>query len=105
MFCLDPRKLKDKSKCKEKMKAVLSCLVEVNRVKDTECDEILQQFEKFLDEHGSSLDMVSFDSSVHRLEILLYERMHKEKSLWNVCKLLLLLSQSSVECDFSVNRK
>ena len=81
------------------MKAVLQCLVEVNRVKDAECNEILLQFEKFLDERGSSLDMVNFDPSVHRLDILLYERMHKEKSLWNVCKLLLLLfhGQSSVE--------
>ena len=89
------------------MKAVLSCLVEVNRIKDTECDEILQQFEKFLDKHGFSLNMVSFDPSVHRLDILLYERMHKKKSLWNVCKLFLLLSHgpSSVEHVFSVNRQ
>ena len=86
---------------------MLSCLVEINKVKDTECDEISQQFEKFLDEHGSSLDMVNFDPSIHRLDILFYERMHKEKSLWNLCKLLLLLShgQFLVEHGFSVNRE
>ena len=61
------------------MKVVLSCLVEVDRVKDTECDEIMQQFENFLNEHGFSLDMVNFDPSVHRLDILLFKRMHKEK--------------------------
>ena len=110
LTCLDPRKMINKSSCKQKMKDLLECLVEVRRVDESECDEIVREYCDFVDEYGTSPEFKNFDPSHGRLDILLYERMSKTKKfakLWNVCRILLLLShgQAAVERGFSVNRQ
>ncbi len=111
LTCLDPRKMaKDKNSCKEKMKALLECLVQVKRVDERDCDDIVREYSSFVDDYSTSSDFNNFDPSHNRLDVLFFERMNNNKKftkLWMVCKLLLLLShgQASVERGFSVNRQ
>ena len=88
LSCIDPRKMQDKVVSKNKMKNVVNSLLEVNRIKENECDDIVRQFDEFMDEHSSSQEFVNFDPAIGRLDVLYYERMHnvqKYCKLWEVC--------------------
>lgn len=93
-----------------KMKIILEILVEAHRLKSTDCDEVTYQFGQFLDEYtADNPDFEHFDSSVSRIDTLLYEHMADDQQLakvWSVVKLLLLMShgQATVERVFSVNK-
>ena len=64
LFCIDPRKMQDKVVSKIKMKNVVNSLLEVNRIKENECDDIVRQFDEFMDEHSSSQEFVNFDPAI-----------------------------------------
>ena len=92
------------------MKRILEILVEAHRLKSAECDEVMYQFGQFLDYSAGESDFEDFDPSepTSRVDKLLYEHMAGNKQLakvWNVVKLLLLMShgQATVESGFSVN--
>ena len=89
------------------MKLVLDSLVEVKRISEIECDDVLNQCEEFMDDYSGSAEFVNFDPNVNRLDVLFYERICKEKKFekfWAICKISLLLShgQASIESGFSV---
>ena len=86
-------------------------LVNAERVKEEECDTLLQQFAMFLDSipvFGSER-FANFQSAEDRVDTLFFECMANEsyKSLFSVVKLILILShgQATVERGFSVNKE
>ena len=102
----------EKERCVNEMKRVLEILVEAHRLKDDECDEVINQFGQFLDECAGNPDFEDFDPSEpsSRVDTLLYEHMAGDKQLvkvWRVVELLLLMShgQATVERGFSINKE
>ena len=112
LSCLNPVKIaSNKETCSAKFKKVLRLLVNAKRVKEEECDTILQQFAIFLDSipvFGSER-FANFQSAEDRVDTLFFECMANEsyKSLFSVVKLILILShgQATVERGLSVNKK
>ena len=112
LSCLNPVKMaSNKEACSEKFKKVLRLLVNAERVKEEECDTLLQQFAMFLDSipvFGSER-FANFQSAEDRVDTLFFECMANEsyKSLFSVVKLILILShgQATVERGFSVNKE
>ena len=97
--------------CGERMKKVLNVLVNVGKIKEQTCDDILQEYASFLDRIpviGSNL-FLSFNPKTQRIEEFFIKHMSAESfpKLLTVVKLLLLLShgQASVERGFSVNKE
>jgi hypothetical protein len=110
MEFLDPRKIKEKDRNREHLKAILTLLVQCNRLCDREVDAILDQYNDFVDEVlADKLEcFIKFKPEVNRLDQLLFEAMASNDSyvkLWNIVRMLLVLShgQASVERGFSVN--
>ena len=112
LSCLNPVKMaSNKEACSEKFKKVLRLLVNADRVKEEECDTLLQQFAMFLDNipvFGSER-FANFQSAVDRVDTLFFECMANEsyKDLFSVVKLILILShgQATVERGFSINKE
>ena len=112
LSCLNPVKMaSNKEACSAKFKKVLRLLVNAERVKEEECDTLLQQFAMFLDSipvFGSER-FANFQSAEDRLDTLFFECMANKsyKSLFSVVKLILILShgQETVERGLSVNKK
>ena len=110
---LNPKEMvQSKNKCIEKMKKCLVCLNEINRVSEQDCDDIVRQYEKFLNDviQKDKVSFENFDKYNGRLDTFLYNRNSKERTydkFWNVCEMFLLLSsgQASVERGFSVKRQ
>ena len=96
LSCLNPVKIaSNKEACSAKFKKVLRLLVNAKRVKEEECDTILQQFAIFLDSipvFGSER-FANSQSAEDRLDTLFFECMANEsyKSLFSVVKLILIL--------------
>lgn len=65
LSCLDLRKMTDKTVFKDKMKVVLDSLVEVKRISAVECDDVLRQFEEFLNEYCTLSEFTNFDPNVN----------------------------------------
>ncbi len=110
LSCLDPRKMfNSKELYTNRMRDILHELLSVNRVRGDDCDEILSQFQTFMDEYASSSDFKHFDVNKDRLNVLYYERMQGQRfaKFWAVYQLLQLLSHglASVERGFSINRE
>lgn len=119
LACLDPRKLAtSKRECVDKMRQLLTKLVEANRIKGgmSECDDILVQFEDFIQttvvENHSRFEFFKpyENQSESRLDLLFHQTIGKQdhmKKLWAVVQDVLLIShgQASVERGFSVNRQ
>ena len=95
LSCLNPVKMvSNKEAGSVKFKKVLTLLVNAQRVKEEECDTLLQQFAMFLDSipvFGSET-FANFQSAEDRVDTLFYECMANEsyKSLFNVVKLILI---------------
>lgn len=112
LSCLNPVKMaSNKEACSVKFKKVLRLLVNAERVKEEECDTLLQQFAMFLDGilvFGSER-FANCQSAEDRVDTLFFECMANEsyKSLFSVVKLILILShgQATVERGFSVNKE
>ena len=112
---LDPRmmcNLEAKDLCIKLLKRALTYLVNQKRIKEEICDEVVQQYQQFVDEvvEGNQSGFSEFNPLTDRVDSLLHELMSKDKrfeKLWRLCRKLLLLShgQASVERGFSVNRQ
>ena len=95
LSCLNPVKMaSNKEACSAKFKKVLRLLVNAERVKEEECDTLLQQFAMFLDSipvFGSER-FANFQSAEDRVDTLFFECMANEsyKSLFSVVKLILI---------------
>ena len=107
LSCLDPRNMSDKKKCLNKMKHILNSLVEAKHVDETVCEEVLMEFDDYL--NNVALKHSEFSPENLRTDEFFFETMNvsKYKNLWNVVEMLLLLShgQATVEKGFSINKK
>lgn len=97
--------------CREKFKRILTVLVNSNKVRAENCDNVLQQYSNFLDRVpviGSGI-FSSFNPNVHRVDEFFSTHMTGENhvTLFDIVKILLVLShgQASVEQGFSVNKE
>lgn len=112
---LDPREMagtNGKMLCTAKLKKALTYLVNSHRVKEEDCDDILQQYSHLIDDtvQAQHSEFVKFYPVQDSVDTFLHEYMSKDKefrNLWRLCCQLLLLShgQSSVERGFSINRQ
>lgn len=111
LTCLDPRKMAtEPDSCSSKFKSVLVRLANLKRVNVKDCDNILDEFKRYLNE-----DVVSDKSRFlefhpdreDRIDTFLQSTMKRYSKLWKVVSSLLLLShgQATVERGFSVNRE
>ena len=109
LSCLNPVKMaSNKEACSVKFKKVLRLLVNAERVKEEECDTLLQQVATFLDSipvFGSER-FANFQSAEDRVDTLFFDCLSNE-SLFSVVKLILILShgQATVERGFSVSKE
>lgn len=91
LSCLNPVKMvSNKEACSKKFKKVLRLLVNAERVKEEECDTLLQQFAMFMDNipvFGSER-FANFQSAEDRVDTHFFEWMANEsyKSLFSVVK-------------------
>ncbi|KAL8603538.1 hypothetical protein ACOMHN_052767 [Nucella lapillus] len=114
---LDPRLMAQKSEKAnntKKLTQTLNIMTSESRVKDYVCDQVLSQFDRFLNSVLSdhSLQFSSFDpnSENSRVDVLLHSHLAGKKmfaDLWSVVQDLLLLShgQATVERGFSINKE
>ena len=91
LSCLNPVKMaSNKEACSVKFNKVLRLLVNAERIKEEECDTLLQQFAMFLDSipvFGSER-FANFQSAEDRVDTLFFECLANEsyKSLSSVVK-------------------
>ena len=112
MVALDPREMAtNPNSCREKFKKIQTVLINSNKVRDENCDNVLQQDSNFLDRVPviSSDIFSSFNPNVHRVDEFFSTYMSGENyvALFDIVKILLMLShgQASVERGFSVNKE
>lgn len=112
LSCLDPSEIckGNTDKCCDKFRRVLSTLENCKKVNVNDCDNLLDEYKKFVDEVKYDKDFKNFQKTEDRLDKLYFDKMNNNKefsSLWNVIKLLLLIShgQATVERGFSVNKE
>ena len=97
--------------CISRFKKVVTQLVSVRRIKESDCDAIIQAYTSFLDNipASGSEKFSNFSFSTDRLDELFstYMNTHPYQKLFKVAQLLLVLShgQASVERGFSVNKE
>lgn len=119
MSCLDPRTFVENRKKSNmtKMSNILMLLADCGRIKETDCDTALKQYNNFLEtfytmdnknQYRSCCGNV-FNPLADDASRFFYDFLAKDLSycnLWNVVKTLLLLShgQASVERGFSINK-
>ena len=94
-----------------RFKKVVTQLVSVRRIKESDCDAIIQEYTSFLDNIPAfgSEKFSNLNVSTDRLDELFstYMNTHRYQKLFKVVQLLLVLShgQASVERGFSVNKE
>ena len=112
MACLDPALLcGDPEKAVEKMSSVLQKMINNKWFTASKGDDCLQEFKQWIREVAKeeSPQLSSFDKTKDRLDELYYRLIgahEKYKSLWEVVKMVLIMShgQSTVERGFSTNK-
>jgi len=68
MRALDPREMAaNPNNCREKFKRILTVLVNSNKVRAENCDNVLQQYSNFLDRVPVRVPVSSFNPNVHRV--------------------------------------
>ena len=87
----------------------MSKLQSIGQLDIRDCDDILEQYEKFVNEAKLNPEFQKFDKTTNRIDCLYYSIMSDKidyRKLWSVLKKLLLLShgQASVERGFSINK-
>lgn len=112
LSALNPREMaSDADQSISRFKRVVSQLVNVRRIKESDCDAIIQEYTSFLDNIPAfgSEKFLNFKFSTDRLDELFSTYMNTEsyQKLFKVVQLLLVLShgQASVERGFSVNKE
>jgi len=100
---LDPRLTSDTDKNKTHLKFVLRLLVQCNRVAESDVDEILHHHCEYaacmIDKEQDRF--VNFDPVKSRVDILMHETMAGKdmySKLWNVVRMLLVLSHGQASC-------
>ncbi|GBN85658.1 hypothetical protein AVEN_88561-1 [Araneus ventricosus] len=92
------------------MNHILNSMVEAKYVDENVCDEILMEFDDYLDNVAlKHSDFSEFFPEDSRVDEFFYETVNtsKYRNLWKVGEMLLLLShgQATVEKGFSINKK
>ena len=112
LSALNPREMaSDVDHCISRFKKVVTQLVSVRRIKESDCDAIIQEYTSFLDNIPAfgSEKFSNFNFSTDRLDELFTTYMNTDpyQKLFKVVQLLLVLShgQASVERGFSVNKE
>ncbi|XP_052808541.1 uncharacterized protein LOC128237234 [Mya arenaria] len=112
LACLDPRKMSEsKTRCKEKLKKVLTYLVAHKRINERDCDECIKEYCDCIDNFPSfgSAKFTEFNPNKDRLDEFYSTFMSwtAYSKVFDVVKMLLTLShgQASVERGFSVNKE
>jgi len=113
LSCLDPRQMiSNRQDCSKKFKDVITKLVEVKRLMEKQCDDVIWQYNSFLDTglQNDRQECVDFHPGSGRVDELFHRLMANKdeySKLWYVVKLLLLIShgQATVERGFSVNKQ
>jgi len=107
---LDPRRIQHKDQNRVHLKTILTLLIQCNRLCERDADDILNQYNDFVDEivEKNMERFIAFKPSVQRLDQLMYDTMAHDENyskLWPVVRTMLVLShgQASVERGFSVN--
>jgi hypothetical protein len=110
MISLSPKAIVTNSDdCKVRFKKIVSKLQSIGQLDIRDCDDILEQNEKFVNEAKLNPEFQKFDKTTNRIDCLYYSIMSDKidyRKLWSVLKKLLLLShgQASVERGFSINK-
>ena len=106
--CLDPRFIAESpDACKTLLTRMLKSLVDAKRLLASVCDEILQEFEHFMQSVATS-ELLQFKPGQDRLDIFLHDKMCTPyPRLWMAVRMALLLShgQATIERGFSVNKE
>ncbi|GBM78625.1 hypothetical protein AVEN_94590-1 [Araneus ventricosus] len=92
------------------MNHILNSMIEAKHFDENVCDEILMEFQDYLDNVALKHSHFSkFSPENLRVDEFFYETMNtsKYRNLWKVVEMLLLLShgQATVEKGFSINKK
>jgi hypothetical protein len=106
LSCLDPCKMARTQLSVNRFKRVMGCMCAANRVREADVDEIVDEFTNFVQSFGTRPTCVNFKMREDHLETWYYENMNRNTKVWEVVKVLLLLShgQAAVERGFSVNK-
>ena len=107
---LDPRlQVSSPCQCTEKLKKVLAFLVQLQKVNERDCDDIISEFSGYLDTIPvvGSDKFCNFNPVCTRVDIFYSEQLKSFPKLFSLIKMLLVLShgQASVERGFSVNKE
>ena len=111
LSCLDPMEIINKTDlCESKFRKVLRLMVDIRRMKITDCDATKEQFSTFARAANNVPEVRVFDKAKSRLDKLYYSVMgtnEEYKKVWSVVRKQLLFShgQASVESSFSINKK
>ena len=97
-----------------KFKGLVSTMSDCKRVKDIDCDDVIWQYQKFLEDlvqvNSHPFEMFNSKDETQRLDGFFVEFLDEERDytkLWRILRMILVLShgQASVERGFSVNRQ
>ena len=111
LSCLDPMEITNKTDlCESKFRKVLQLMVDIRRMKITDCDATQEEFSTFPRAAKNVPEVRVFNKAKSRVDKLYYSVMgtnEEYKKVWSVVLKLLLLShgQASVERSFSINKK
>ncbi len=102
----------DKETNRKQLKVVIGLLVECNRIRENEADDILRQYDEYTEAmlKGHSAQFLNFKPQSDRLDTLFFQTMAEKEQynkLWAVVRMLLVLchGQAQVERGFSMNRQ
>ena len=111
----DPNLMATKSQLSlTKFKRLVSTMNDCKRVKDVDCDDVIWQYQKFLEDvvqvNSHPFEMFNSKDETQRLDGFFVEFLDEERDytkLWRIMRMILVLShgQASVESGFSVNRQ
>ncbi|GBM17607.1 hypothetical protein AVEN_80900-1 [Araneus ventricosus] len=80
LYCLDPRNMTDKMTYLNKMNHILNSMIEAKHVDENVCDEILMEFNDYLDNVAlKHLDFSKFSPKNSRVDEFFYETMNTSK--------------------------
>jgi len=106
------RCITDRETNRKQLKVVIGLLVQCNRARESEADDILRQYGEYIEAmlKDHSAQFLNFKPQSDRLDTLFFQTMAEKEQynkLWEVARMLLILShgQAQVERGFSINRQ
>ena len=108
LSCMDPTMMAaNKDDCVAKFGRVLHKMVDLNQVREQECDALQREYRAFLDEVVAKNNTMFKECDKERLDTFLvtFMKVDTYSKLWAVTKNILILShgQATVERGFSIN--